>query len=161
VTTLRGRPSRFGAGVIVSALVALGATNVISPDIVIARVNVARSANGGGALDAYYLSMLSGEAANITIPSILSAPPAAPPISTPTAAHDYVVTRCTMFRSLLGRWGSQSTTRAQRKELAAWRTWNAGKVRALRVTAQYQSQLDAQARDACATAEATKPATQR
>jgi hypothetical protein len=162
LTTLRGRPRRFGPGVVLSALVTLGGVNVVVPDVVVARVNVARSAGSSAPLlDVYYLATLSAEAAHITIPAILAAPPAAWASSSAYGGHDSAPTKCTTIGALRWRWGPASKARLNRKELGAWRTWNAGEAHALAVAARYQTKLDAAAREACPAADAAKPAAQR
>jgi Domain of unknown function (DUF4173) len=164
VTTLRGRPRRFGPGLVLSGLVTLAGLNIVVPDSVVARVNVARSTvDGAQPLDVHYLSTLSGEAVELTVPAILAAPSAAPPAASvsPATANptsDYRVTRCSTVRRILSRWGAGSEARVRQAQLGAWRSWNAGEVYALRVVARYQTQLDAAASDACKGVDTTKPA---
>jgi hypothetical protein len=163
LTTLRGLPRRFGPGLVLSGLATLAGLNIVVPDAVVARVNISRSAGAGAQpVDVHYLSTLSGEAADETVPAILAAPAAAPvaPVNPATAnpTSDYRVTRCSTVRRILSRWGADSQARMRQAQLGAWRSWNAGEAHALRVVARHQAELDAAAQEACKGLETTKPA---
>jgi hypothetical protein len=144
-TTLRGRARRFGPGVVLSALATLGGLNVYVPDVVVARVNVARSRKGGP-LDASYLTRLSGEAADAAVLALL-----ADAQRLPVPQED--VDRCASLKRLLGRWGSESSARARSLGPGAWRSWNAGERNALAVVAAHEVGLQRIRSDACARAE--------
>jgi hypothetical protein len=139
VTTLRGRPKRLGSGVVLSALATLVGLNVVSPDRVVARTNIARSAIAGSQpLDVSYLATLSGEAIDWTVPAILAdANDSAEPIE-----------RCRVLKHVLNRWGP---TRQ-----GDWRTWNAGTSHAENVVAAHAAELEVIRRDACQRAEAAR-----
>jgi hypothetical protein len=149
-TTLRGRSQCFGPGIVLSALGTLAGLNVVVPDVVVARVNVARSIGASTPpLDVHYLTTLSGEAAEVAVRAILTAPRATVVVSPANATYDYAVNWCSTIRGLVWRWGPASASRLRRAEPGAWRSWNAGDVHALGVVARYQAQLDAAALEAC------------
>jgi len=139
VTTLRGRPRRLGPGVALSALATLAGLNVVSPDRVVARMNVARSAIAGTQpLDVSYLATLSGEAIDWTVPAILAdANAAAEPMD-----------RCRALKRVLNRWGP-----ARQHD---WRTWNAGTSHAAKVVGAHVAELESIRTDACARADAVR-----
>lgn len=70
LTVFRGARNRFAWGALWSAIVILGATNLMNPDAFIARTNIALM-NQGREFDASYNAHLSADA----IPSVLSALP--------------------------------------------------------------------------------------
>jgi hypothetical protein len=148
-TILRDRPQRFGAGVVLSAITTLGGVNVMVPDLVVARVNVARANMGAVPLDVRYLTRLSGEATDIAVAAVLAANPQTRPATQPYSASDYRATRCSTIRDLLLRWGATSRAHVERTQRGAWRSWNAGEAHALDVVARHQAELDTSARDAC------------
>jgi hypothetical protein len=105
VTVLRGRRGPFALGAGVAALGVLVALNVINPDAVVARVNVAR-AQSGAELDLQYLAGLSGDG----LPALSRAAAALGPDA-----------RCRLAADLEPRWRDTS---------GDWRTWNLGRARA-------------------------------
>ena len=153
VTTLRGRARRFGPGVVLSGLATLAGLNVIAPDAIVARVNVARAATGTVPLDVRYLTTLSGEAAEPVVRAVLADVRRPLVAATPQESVD----RCAMLNGFLGRWGSASAARTQRAQRGAWRSWNAGTAKALRAVSAHETELEAARRDACARAELAKP----
>jgi len=60
-TVLRGRPERFGYGVLLATVLWVVSLNVINPEALVARVNVARAV-AGEAFDAEYHGRLSADA---------------------------------------------------------------------------------------------------
>src|SRR4051794_40133289 len=70
VTVLRGRRRRFAAGALLTGLGATLALNVVSPDALIARTNVARPK-----VDVGYLAALSDDAVPTLVDRIGSLPP--------------------------------------------------------------------------------------
>lgn len=153
VTTLRGRARRFGPGVVLSALTTLAGLNVIVPDAVVARVNVARSSASAMPLDVRYLTRLSGEAAE---PAVLAVIADARRPRVAALPHESV-DQCITLTDLLGRWGSTSAARVRRSRRGAWRSWNAGEAHATSVVSAHETELEAIRRDACARAELAKP----
>jgi hypothetical protein len=106
-TVLRGRRSRFGAGALASGFLVLLALNLMNPDALMARSNVARAV-AGHSLDAEYAARLSADA----LPTLLRLLPALP-------APD----RCAVSAALHRRWNS---------ELPSGVRWNVGFSRASR-----------------------------
>lgn len=86
-TVLRGRRERFATGAYIMALIAAAGLNLINPDAMIARTNLARA--GDPHFDAAYLTTLSADA----LPVIESALPSLP-----------AATRCEISRGLAKRW---------------------------------------------------------
>ncbi|HET9982868.1 MAG TPA: DUF4173 domain-containing protein [Longimicrobiales bacterium] len=105
-TVLRGRRSSFALGALVSGVATVAALNVLSPDALIVRTNVARAASGVP-FDGHYASRLGAEA----VPGIV-------------AALDRVPTegRCAVAVGLSRRWGPKAP--------ADWRSWSWGAWRA-------------------------------
>lgn len=106
VTVLRGQGQRFMLGAAVAGFAVIAGLNVVSPDAVIARTNLAR-AEQGAELDAEYLSRLSADAAGVLDGSLSGLA---------------VADRCAIARRL--------DTRAQQRRDDDWRSWNLGRSRA-------------------------------
>jgi hypothetical protein len=161
-TTLRRRDQRFVAGAVLAGYVTLFVLNVMVPDRVVARVDLARAQRpvsaGGTPLDLGYLATLSGDAmdvilsATLTPPSNISA--TTRQTSYGTAALSPDAQRCVAARRLLGRWGPASRRAARQDEPAPWRHWNAGESRALALVARQARALRAAEHDACTAARA-------
>jgi hypothetical protein len=167
-TTLRGDDRHFIAGAVISAFVTLLALNVVVPDRVVARVNVARAQRatpaGGSPLDLAYLSTLSGEAMERAIAATLAPPTTATTPTTATAAtpsspatpaasppaDSVELQRCRAVRRILLRWGPASRAALASGQPGAWRRWNAGERRALRLAAEHAAALRAVERQTCA-----------
>ncbi|MDB4883162.1 MAG: hypothetical protein JWL95_1928 [Gemmatimonadetes bacterium] len=130
-TVLRDRGRTFVAGSVLSGLGVLAALHVVTPDVVVARVNIARAAESPrdrrAALDVHYLTTLSAEAAALATAATL-APPLANDV-TPTSDEG----RCLAANTLLGRWGPDSAPIERAARDGAWRRWNAGEANAVRV----------------------------
>jgi len=106
-TVLRSRRSRFAPGALVAGAFVLGALNLLNPDAMIARVNLARAAEGRE-VDARYAGRLSADA----VPTLLRLVEGLP-------AAD----RCAVVAALRDRWS---------RELAAGGRWDMGMSRATR-----------------------------
>jgi len=104
-TVLRGERRRFVLGGIVAGFVVIGGMNVLNPDAVIARANLAR-AESGEELDAEYLAWLSADATPIL----------AAALGNLTTDH-----RCTIARDL-----AQAHEERQGSD---WRSWSLGRSR--------------------------------
>ncbi len=137
LTVLRGDGRFFAAGAVVAGLATLAALNVVVPDVVVARVNIARAASGAS-LDLQHLASLGGEAMPLVVPAVL----APQPFTSEPAARDATNgARCAAARTLLRRWGPSSRRVIRREEDSAWwRGWNRGEAVAERA-------VRAQARD--------------
>jgi Domain of unknown function (DUF4153) len=110
-TTLRGHSRRFVFGAVVAGFVVVAAMDVVSPDALIARTNLAR-ADRGAQLDTAYLRRLSADASGV----LASAVPRLPEAD-----------RCLIVRRL----AADQAKRAQ----SDWRSWNLGRSRADRAFA--------------------------
>jgi len=105
-TVLRGSRGRFMAGAIMAGFAVVAVMNVLSPDTVIARANLARAARGEE-LDTRYLTELGADAT----PVIAAALPTLPGAD-----------RCVLVRHL---------TDAHRvRQESDWRQWSLGRARA-------------------------------
>ena len=127
-TVLRGEGRTFVAGAVVSGLVTLAALNVVVPDVVVARANIARSdaVMGAGAVpfDVAHIAGLSGDAIPLVVPAVLR-PVRSPIGSSERLASD--IARCRASHALLARWSPFSERRARddMKPLR-WSRWNRG-----------------------------------
>jgi hypothetical protein len=141
VTVLRGWGRPFVAGATVSGLAILAALNVVSPDALIARMNIERAARApegaGPPLDLVHLAKLSGEAGELAVGAVVSSRTADP------------TRRCQAARVLLTRWGPLSPAIREGRLPASWRTWNAGDVAAIRVVAAHEAELRELRRAGC------------
>ena len=144
-TVLRGREGHFVAGAMLSALAVLAALNVVVPDRIVARENLARSSSVvGRPMDVAYLASLGGEAADLAVAGVLRRPD--------TALGADAENRCTAARTLLRRWGAATSRAAGFGEDGAWRTWNAGERHATKFVAANAVALRSVAHETCAKA---------
>jgi hypothetical protein len=88
LSVLRGHRERFATGAMISALAVAFSLNVLNPDALIVRTNLARS-SGDGTFDAYYAASLSADA----VPTLVEALPS-------LGYHD----RCDVARDLSQKW---------------------------------------------------------
>jgi hypothetical protein len=130
-TVLRDRGRSFVAGSVVSALTLLLGLHLVVPDVVVARVNLARAAHAAeradARLDLAYLASLGGEAVPFAVAATL-ATPATLALSDPAVRE----ARCEAASRLLYRWGPASNAVERRQAQGAWRSWNLGEAKALR-----------------------------
>jgi hypothetical protein len=149
LTVLRGAGRTFAAGAVITGLATLLALNVSVPDVIVARVNLARAQRGvsGAAqpLDVEHLSRLGAEAVPFAIAAAL-APPAGAPGSTQRAAAD--LARCNALTRLQARW-SRPDAAEIRLGGASWRGWNYGRADAMRAVAARAPALRAAAHESC------------
>jgi hypothetical protein len=110
-TVLRGRRWRFASGAVAAAALMLGTLNLLNPDALIARTNLARVASGRE-MDAAYIAGLSADA----LPTIRRTLP-----TLPTAE------RCALVIAVRDRWS---------KAFEAGRRWDIAFSRARRAAAQ-------------------------
>jgi hypothetical protein len=154
-TVLRGTGRHFAGGVLVSGWAVLMALNVADPAGIVARFDIARSAQGKE-VDLPYLASLGADAvpalAGYLVRQPLDAPagwvaptrdatgrttvpaadPAAP-VAAPETRSDDFTQRCAVARRLLRDWGPESST--------DWRSWTVGRARARRAVAANQAAL--------------------
>ena len=159
-TTLRGTERRFVAGAVISGFVTLFVLNVIVPDRIVARVNVARAQRamptGGSSLDVAYLSTLGGDAMATAIAATLARPAAtrataSRPVIVANARRDTVdAERCRAARRIRTRWGPSSRAASFNDRPGAWRRWNAGEQRAFDLAAGNAAALRAVEHETCA-----------
>jgi hypothetical protein len=138
VTVLRGRGRPFVAGSVVAALTLLIGLHIAVPDVIVARVNLARAASPAATvpLDLPYLARLSGDAVPLAVDATLAAP-------TERLRDDasYADARCAAASRLLNSWGPVSHTAERRLSAGSWRSWNAGEARALRAVGERSADL--------------------
>jgi hypothetical protein len=131
-TVLRSRPRTFATGLVVSGLVVLFTLNVLNPDALVARENLARGdagRTGAAGSDLRYVASLGGDA----VPRLVSAL-TAPNIAVDTAAPG---DRCAAARILLARW-----TGERRARMAGnWTQWNSARERAARAVRAHEALL--------------------
>jgi hypothetical protein len=158
LTVLRDRGRPFAGGALVSGLVALALLNLVAPDAIVARANVARASQASTArsgLDFMHLASLSGEAAPIAVAAILL-PPAAVDVDSTSRAHAHD-DRCRAARRLLRRWGDGSRAADRSRRDGAWRSWNAGERSALTVVGGHAAELRQVARTCAASPPTPQP----
>jgi hypothetical protein len=142
-TVLRDRSERFVGGTLISAFAILLALNVVDPDAVVARTNLSRAtrtdAAGDGqlqSLDIAHLATLEGGAVPSALSSLLST-------SRASATPDAKVERCGAARTFLRRWGPESKTWRDHREVGAWRSWNHDDAVALKAVDARRADLQA------------------
>ena len=122
LTVLRGHRERFAFGAMVAGFLLVATLQVLNPDALIARTNMARS-RAGHTFDASYLSELSADAA----PEIVAGLPALNPVD-----------RRTLAKAMLERWTPP--------EKPDWRSWTLSRAQAWQAVSKNASTL----RAACA-----------
>lgn len=143
LTVLRGAGRTFVAGAVISGLATLAALNVVVPDVVVARVNIARDEAGVGtgaaSFDVAHVARLSGDAIALVVPVVLRAD-RSPVGSAERIASD--MARCRAAHDLLARWSPFSERRARHEANAIrWRRWNRGDALAVEVVGANTSAL--------------------
>ncbi|MDE3129507.1 MAG: DUF4173 domain-containing protein, partial [Gemmatimonadota bacterium] len=132
LTVLRSRPRTFAAGMVGSAFAVLFALNVMNPDALVARSNLARAgaaATGAGGADPKYVASLGGDAVPALV-AALTTPAVAAELGTPDE-------RCAAAKLLLERW--TGTRRAQ--VAGRWTQWNLARSRALAAVEAHEGDL--------------------
>jgi hypothetical protein len=150
LTVLRGRGRPFAAGAVVSGLAILLALNVAVPDLLVARVNVARARSaipGAAPLDLGYLASLDAEAVPLAVSAVLGTTPAAGQSDDALARERQ---RCEAAERLLARWSPYGSRLAQQERQGrGWRSWNRGDAMAEETVAANGRALLAVRHDAC------------
>ncbi|HEX9165044.1 MAG TPA: DUF4173 domain-containing protein [Gemmatimonadales bacterium] len=121
LTVLRSRPRTFATGLVVSGFAVLFTLNVLNPDALVARANLARGearADGTAGADPRYVASLGGDA----VPALVAA------LTAPGNAGDPAVSgeRCAAARILLDRWTGERAERIAQ----SWTQWNLARGRA-------------------------------
>ena len=131
-TVLRSRPRAFAAGMVISGFAVLFTLNVLDPDGLVARSNLARGEPGhigAAGSDLRYVASLGGDAVPLLVP-VLTA-------SRIAVDSTGAVDRCEAARLLLIRW-----TGGRRVEMSRnWFQWNLARMRATRDVRASESQL--------------------
>jgi Domain of unknown function (DUF4153) len=112
-TVLWGRRNRFALGVLATGFATIFLINALNPDALVARVNVDRM-EAGERFDAYYLTLLSADAAPVLFESL------------PRMSEQ---DRQTVEDALRARWANAGGT--------DWRTWNLSRSQARRLAETY------------------------
>ncbi len=118
MTVLRSRPGSFATGLVVSGFAALFTLNVLNPDALVARANLARGEagrTGAAGADLRYVASLGGDA----VPMLLSAL-TAPGVAAGTAVPR---DRCAAAAILLNRW----TGEHRAWMISNWTQWNSAR----------------------------------
>lgn len=131
-TVLRSRPRTFASGLVVSGLAVLFTLNVLNPDAMVARANLARGdaeRTGVAGADLQYVASLGGDA----VPALVSA------LTAPDAAVDTAASgdRCAAAAILLDRWTGERRARMARH----WTQWNIDRDRATQVVRSHEAEL--------------------
>ncbi len=147
-TVLRDRGRPFVAGAMLTGFGTLGLLNIVAPDAIVARVNVARAElpdrDGRPALDLEHLARLSAEGADRAVRAVLA------PVSAGTGANvARADERCDAARALLGRWGPPSRAAEEFERVGAWRYGNAGAAHALELVEAHARELRAVTHESC------------
>lgn len=132
LTVLRSRPRPFAAGVVVSGFVVLFTLNVLNPDALVARANLARGEPGragAAGADLRYVASLGGDA----VPALVSALTAPSIVADTAAAGD----RCAAAAVVLSRWTGERRARVD----GNWAQWNLGRRRATRTVRAREGEL--------------------
>jgi hypothetical protein len=159
VTVLRGHGKSFAGGATVAGLLILAALNVFVPDVIVARVNIARARLAGTGpaprLDRDYIAQLGAEAVPLAVAAVLTppAPAAAPP------GIDEARDRCNATRQLLRRWRHDPDDVGRREPGGTgWRSRNRGEEEARRVVGSHARALLTVRRESCARLRELSPA---
>jgi hypothetical protein len=131
-TVLRSRPRTFATGLVVSGFLVLFTLNVLNPDGLVARANLARGdaeRTGAAGVDLRYVAKLGGDAVPMLV-SALTAPDTAVASGAPGD-------RCAAVNILLDRWTGERGARTGRR----WTQWNLARERATRAVRAREAEL--------------------
>jgi uncharacterized protein DUF4153 len=131
-TVLRSRPRSFATGLVVSGLVVLFTLNVLNPDALVARENLARGdagRTGAAGSDLRYVAALGGDAVPLLVSALT-----APNIAVGTLAQG---DRCAAARVLLARWTGERRARMT----GNWTQWNSAREGAARAVRAHEAEL--------------------
>ncbi len=132
LTALRARPRAFAPGLVISGFGALFALNVLNPDALVARANLARGDGarlGVAGTDLRYVAALGGDA----VPVLVSA------LTTGRVAGDTIGTadRCQAAKRLLDYWTGTRLARTA----GSWTQWNMARSRAAQAVRDHEAEL--------------------
>ncbi len=149
-TVLRSRPRTFTTGLVVSGFVVLFTLNILNPDALVARANLARGDAervGAAGVDLPYVASLGGDAVPLLVP-VLTAPVIA--VDTATSGQ-----HCSAANILLDRWTGERRARSA----GNWAQWNSARGRATQAVRAYEAELRQLACPKAAVKTATPPVT--
>lgn len=132
LTVLRFRPRFFATGLVVSGFGVLLALNILNPDALVARANLARGdagRTGAAGADLQYVASLGADAIPVLVSTLTTTT-----IAVDTATHS---DRCAAAALLLDRWTGES--RARRSH--SWTQWNFARMRATRAVRASEAEL--------------------
>ena len=132
LTVLRSRPRTFATGLVASGLAVLFTLNLLNPDALVARSNLARGdagRTGAAGADPRYVASLGGDA----IPVLVSA------LTAPEAGADAAArgARCAAARIVLEGWAGKRGARMTE----SWTQWNLARSRATQAVRDHEAQL--------------------
>jgi hypothetical protein len=132
LTVLRSRPHHFALGLVASGFAVLFTLNVLNPDALVARANLARADavhEGAAGRDLRYVAWLGGDATPMLVSDLIA----------PTAASGgkAMTDRCTAATIVLERWTGE---RAKRRA-GSWTRWNLARARASRAVRTHEAEL--------------------
>jgi hypothetical protein len=132
VTVLRSRPRSFAVGLVVSGFAALFTLNVLNPDGLVARSQLARGETaraGAAGPDFKYVASLGGDA----IPVLVTALTAPMMVADSAAA----LNRCAAAAAIVSRWTGERHAERTR----SWTQWNAARGRATNAVRAHETTL--------------------
>jgi hypothetical protein len=131
-TVLRSRPRTFATGLVASGFAVLFTLNVLNPDALVARANLARADVVGtraAGTDLKYVASLGGDAVPLLV-STLTAPGA---VAESAASGE----RCAAAAILLHRWTGDRRAWMDH----SWTQWNAARSRAMQAVDAHEAEL--------------------
>jgi hypothetical protein len=131
-TVLRSRPRAFAMGFLASGLAVLFALNVMNPNALVARANLARGNavdSRAAGTDLRYVASLGGDAVPVLV-SVLTSPGT---VSDSAASSD----RCAAAAILLDRWTGKRRGSFDR----SWTQWNIAREQAMRAVDAHEAEL--------------------
>ena len=132
LTVLRSRPRTFAVGLVVSGFATLFTLNVINPDALVARSNLARDdagRTGAAGTDLRYLATLGGDAMPMLVTALI-----APPTSADTAVAG---ARCAAAKIVVDHWTGERRAKMSRN----WTQWNAARWQAAKEVRAHEAEL--------------------
>jgi len=132
LTVLRSRPRTFATGLVASGFAVLFTLNVLNPDALVARANLARGAagrTGAGGTDLRYVASLGGDAVPVLVSALT-----APSVAIDTAGPG---DRCAAAARLLDRWTGERRARMTH----SWTQWNSARSRAMGAVRAHEAEL--------------------
>ena len=130
-TVIQNRRSRFASWTIASCFAAVIALNAMNPDALIARANIERMEEGKR-LDAYYLTLLSDDAAPAIarhLPEIGDRRLFEHEMATPSGKEREVYGP-TLEKAMIGQWKAREDD---------WRTWNTSRIKAQEIAGDLEA----------------------